>query len=122
MAFRMSKIRKNNILMTLLCGGGAKYGSGEDSLFIYEFLKKGLKVFSSPSIIATVDFTDSSWFKGYDEKYFLDKGALLYLLHKKFAMFFILVYLIRHKYMYEELGLKKSFHFLRKGYLEIKQV
>ena len=122
MAFKLNKVRKANISITLLCGGGSQYGSGEDSLFIYDFLNKGLKVYSMPLTIATVDFSESSWFKGYDEKYFFDKGVLLYLLHGKFVIFFIFIYLIRHRYMYQKLGIKKSFHNMKKGYLEIKHI
>ena len=47
-AVRLNSVRKRNILFSLLFGGGAKYGSGEDSVFIYDCLSKGMKIFSSP--------------------------------------------------------------------------
>lgn len=121
MAFKLNKIKKKNILITLICGAGTKYGSGEDSIFIYDCLKSGLKVYSSPYSIAMVDFQESSWFNGYDKKYFKDKGVLMYLLHGKFAYLFILIFLFRHKYMYEKIGFKTSFSSMLEGYREIKQ-
>lgn len=39
-AFRREQIIKKNINFSLLFGGGARYGSGEDTLFIIDCLKK----------------------------------------------------------------------------------
>lgn len=49
----------------------------EDTLFLKELIEKGLKLYKSPIRIASVDMSDSTWFKGYNEKYFKDKGALI---------------------------------------------
>lgn len=53
-AIRRESIIKNNINFTLLFGGGSRYGSGEDSLFLRESLKKGLKIYTHPYKIANV--------------------------------------------------------------------
>ena len=60
-----------------LFGSGAMYSCGEDTLFLKELIEKGLKLYKSPIRIASVDMSDSTWFKGYNEKYFKDKGALI---------------------------------------------
>ncbi len=52
------------------------YSWGEDTLFLKELIEKGLKLYKSPIRIASVDMSDSTWFKGYNEKYFKDKGHL----------------------------------------------
>ena len=96
-AVKLEKIRKNNINYSLLFGGGCKYGSGEDSIFIYECVKKELRVYTSSVVICEVDFSNSTWFKGYNEKYYFDKGALFYQLHGRYAFLFSIIYLIRHK-------------------------
>ena len=36
-----------------------------------------MKVYKSPLIVSTMAQDDSSWFTGFDDKYFRDKGALL---------------------------------------------
>ena len=72
---RNDSVTNRNITFHRQFGGGAPYSSGEDSLFIADLLKNRLKVYTYPAVIATVDQTDSSWFKGYTEKYFYDKGA-----------------------------------------------
>ena len=58
-------------------GGGARYGAGEDVTFIQDCLKAGLRVYTSPIIVSTMKQDSSTWFKGYDRKYYKDKGALL---------------------------------------------
>lgn len=75
-AFRLKKIQEKNIWFSILFGGGAKYGSGEDSIFISDLFKKHLKVYGCKKKIASFDRSTSSWFDGYNEKYYFDKGAL----------------------------------------------
>lgn len=74
---RREKLLYNNITFSLLFGGGAKYGAGEDTTFIQDCIKAGLKVYKSPVIVSTMKQEDSSWFTGFNKKYFVDKGALL---------------------------------------------
>ena len=75
-AARTEKIHKKNITFSLLFGGGAKYCNGEDSLFIAECIKKGLKVYKVPVMIGKENGRESTWFKGYDKKFFFDRGVL----------------------------------------------
>ncbi|MDO4562962.1 MAG: glycosyltransferase [Clostridia bacterium] len=77
-AVRREALLRANIAFSLLFGGGALYSAGEDSIFISDCIKKGMRVYASPNVLCSVDMSESSWFKGYDEKYFSDKGALLY--------------------------------------------
>jgi hypothetical protein len=74
-AFRKDSIVNHNIWFSLKFGGGATYGAGEDSLFLREALRKKLNIYTYPAKIATVNQTTSTWFKGYNSKFFFDKGA-----------------------------------------------
>lgn len=85
MAVRLDAIRKKNINFSLLFGGGAKYSSGEDSLFIFDALNAGLKILAIPKTIARVSHEKSTWFSGYDDKFFYDKGVLYGFLSPTFA-------------------------------------
>lgn len=76
-AMRKSAIDKACLSFSTLYGGGAKYSSGEDSLFIRDALRKGLKMYYCPQVIAKVKQEESSWFRGFTEKYFVDKGVLI---------------------------------------------
>ena len=76
-AIKKSAVDKTCLSFSTLYGGGAKYSSGEDSLFIRDAIRKGLKMYSSPIVIAKVKQEESSWFRGFTEKYFIDKGILI---------------------------------------------
>lgn len=76
-AVKRDSIQKNRICFSQLFGGGTLYSSGEDSLIIRDMLKNGLKIYAIPETIATVDQGTSTWFSGYHEKFFFDKGALM---------------------------------------------
>lgn len=76
-AMRKGAIDKACLSFSALYGGGAKYSSGEDSLFIRDAFRKGLKMYASPIVIAQVKQAESSWFHGYTDKFFIDKGILI---------------------------------------------
>lgn len=76
-AMKKSAVDKACLSFSTLYGGGAKYSSGEDTLFIREALRKGLKMYYCPAVIAKVKQEESSWFSGYTDKYFIDKGILI---------------------------------------------
>ena len=76
-AVRRKSVEKTCLSFSTLYGGGAIFSAGEDSLFIRQALKKGLKIYAIPCTIADVKQEESSWFRGYTEKYFIDKGVLL---------------------------------------------
>ena len=96
-AVKLESIKKNNIYFNLLFGGGTKYGSGEDSIFIYDCVKSGMKIYTSPEVILTIPKTDSTWFDGYNEKYFYDKGALLTRIFGRFNLIRMYVFLLKNK-------------------------
>jgi len=105
-AFKRKSILKANIWFSLLYGGGAKYSSGEDTLFLGEAYRKGLKIYTHPGKIADATQETSSWFKGYNEKFFNDKGVLLANLFPKM------------KYI---VGLKMAIQFKRKSHFSYLQ-
>ena len=76
-AIRKRALIGKNVYFNTLFGSGATYSCGEDTLFLKELIEKGLKLYKTPIRIASVDMSDSTWFKGYNEKYFRDKGALI---------------------------------------------
>lgn len=105
-AVKRNTLLSKNISFSLCFGGGTIYSSGEDSLFIWDMLKKGMRVYTHPFTIATVDQTTSTWFVGFTHKYFYDKGALYCALTNKiFAKLLCIQDLIRHRNMYKESGL-----------------
>ena len=114
--FKLGSIRKANIYFSLLFGGGARYSCGEDSLFIMECIRKGLNVYSNTSVIGYVSHTKSTWFKGYNEKFFIDKGVLYTYLFTRLTNLFLIQFILRHKKIYsEKIGRKEALKLMKKG-------
>lgn len=72
---RISAIRRKNISFSTLFGGGCAYSCGEDSLFFLDCIRNGLRVYTYIEPVGRNEYRESSWFKGYNEKFFFDKGA-----------------------------------------------
>lgn len=97
-AFRRASVEGAGIRFSLFFGGGTEHGSGEDSIFLRDCLKKGLKIYAVPYALAEIDQESvSTWFEGYNEKFFRDKGALYYCLHPVLWRVYALRYCIRIK-------------------------
>ena len=76
-AVRLQAVKNNGIYFNQCFGGGTEHCHGEDNLFLTACLDKGLKIIAVPAYIATlVDERESTWNKGYDEKYLRDQGCL----------------------------------------------
>lgn len=80
-AVRTAKMHSRNLTFSLLFGGGARYANGEDSLFLLDCLKAGLKIYAVPEEIGEEVPRPSTWFRGYDEKFFHDRGVLYHVLY-----------------------------------------
>jgi glycosyltransferase involved in cell wall biosynthesis len=55
-------------------GSGTGNGGGEENKFMFDVRRKNIKMWYVPSVIATVNPSDSQWFKGYDDQYFKNHG------------------------------------------------
>ncbi|MCR4586516.1 MAG: glycosyltransferase [Lachnospiraceae bacterium] len=84
-AMRREKIINAGIRYSLLFGGGAKYSNGEDSLFFMDCVRAGLKLKALPIEIGYEEPRESTWFSGYHEKFFFDRGVLYHFLYGNLA-------------------------------------
>ena len=117
-AIRKESIVKENITYSLLFGGGARYSAGEDNLFITHCIQAGLICRASKEHIGTVKQEVSTWFSGYGEKYFMDRGSLFAALYHRGAK--LMLFLMELK----SVGRKCDFSFrerLRLGFYGIKK-
>lgn len=96
-AIRTDRLKESRVTFSTLFGGGARYSAGEDSLFLNDFMDKGYTVWTSPIVIGEEKPGESTWFEGYHEKFFFDRGVLYYYLYGKFAVLFSLRYLLVHR-------------------------
>lgn len=121
-ALKTEKMHKKNLTYSLLFGGGAKYSNGEDSLFIRDCIKAGLKVYKTPVTIGREQERESTWFSGYHDKFFFDRGVLYEHLYGFWAKPIALQFLIRHKgIMCKEISVKKAYALMCEGLKEARK-
>lgn len=104
-AFRREAIRENGISFSLLFGGGARFSHGEDTLFLRDCLRAGLRLVCTPTVIASLgDGRASTWFEGFTDRYFSDQGALYAAISRKFYSLLCLQDALRHRKKYASHG------------------
>ncbi len=81
MAVRREAVLQHHLSFSQLFGGGCRFSAGEDSLFLRDCLRAGLRIYTHSNVLGQCSRDSSSWFAGYHEKYFYDKGALLQKLY-----------------------------------------
>lgn len=123
LAFRREKLIYKNMSFNTMFGSGSEYSCGEDTIFMKELMDKGFRIYKSPLKIAKIDMSGSTWFSGYNEKFFHDKGALIGVTYPR--MSYMLVLLQSLKNSKRRLGsyshFKKVFDWYIKGLKDYKK-
>ena len=121
-AVRRKVLIKSGVRFSELFGGGARYSCGEDSLFIRDCLKAGMKMYRTPALIGREEPREggeSTWFKGYDEKYFYDRGVLYAFLYGSLAAVMGLRYVYTKKrVMCKDIPWRQAYKILKNGIKE----
>lgn len=121
-AVKREKLFESGVTFSLLFGGGAKYSAGEDSLFLKEFMDKGYRVYTSPEVIGTEKEGNSTWFSGYHEKFFFDRGVLYHFLYGPLAKLWGFRFLLVHrKKMCQEISLKEAYRIMKEGIRSVRR-
>ena len=82
-------------------GSGSKHKMGEENIFLFDSLRKGLKIIQVPVVIGYVKIGESSWFHGYTEDYFKDLGAVYYRMSPFYSCFLIFQFILRKRKIYK---------------------
>lgn len=117
-AVKRESLLSSGVTFSLLFGGGARYSNGEDSLFLKEFMGKGYRVYTSPVVIGREESDGSSWFSGYNEKFFRDRGVLYRYLYGRFSRGMALRFLLVHKRLLCDgpgISLKQAYGWMKEG-------
>lgn len=118
---RRDALLRANVHYSLLFGGGARYSNGEDSLFLKDCLKAGLKIYSHTICIGEETERESTWFSGYHEKFFRDRGVLYHYLYGWLALPLSFRFLWAHREeMCREIPLSQAYSWMRDGVREAR--
>ncbi|MBQ2184374.1 MAG: glycosyltransferase family 2 protein [Lachnospiraceae bacterium] len=110
-----------------LFGGGAKYSNGEDSLFLRDAYKSGISMYATETHIGSEMPGKSTWFEGFTEKFFFDRGVLFAFLYGRTAWIWRMRFILTKKEMFKgnigrkeadklmKAGIKEGFELIKKG-------
>ena len=116
-AFRRQAVIRNAISFHLMFGGGARFTAGEDTMFLRDCIRKGLVVIAVPEcILQLTDERPSTWFFGYDRKFFEDFGASYFYHYGRLARIVTLIQLVRKRKAWRsEYSLSEQWRFANDG-------
>ncbi|MBO5292277.1 MAG: glycosyltransferase [Lachnospiraceae bacterium] len=123
-AARTGRLHAAGVTFSLLFGGGARYSNGEDSLFLRECISRGLKVFKAPVTIGREEASgESTWFSGYHEKFFFDRGVLYHFLYGRLAKPIAIRFLLAHReLMCRDIPVRQAYRLMCDGIKEAKEL
>ena len=99
---KKESIENANIKFDEDFGSGCSFKVGEESIFLYEALRKKLKIYFVNRKIGVVTQKQSKWFSGYNKDFFINQGTIFYRLSKKYYKLLILQYALRKRKLYKE--------------------
>jgi glycosyltransferase involved in cell wall biosynthesis len=116
-AFRRRSVVKHGINFNILFGGGTEFSGGEDTLFLKSCLDHKLKIIALPITLGKLEETrPSTWFDGYTENYFINRGALFAALSPRFAKLLCIQFILRRfKSFDSKLTPNKAFQLMVEG-------
>ncbi|MCM1568139.1 MAG: glycosyltransferase family 2 protein [Roseburia sp.] len=118
-AARTEVLHRAGVSFSLLFGGGAKYSNGEDSLFLHDCLKKGLHLYADTAKLGREVYRESSWFTGYHQKFFFDRGVLYPYLYGPLAKLWALRFLLtKRTVLCQEVGVRQAYAWMKAGIRE----
>lgn len=72
--FKKEAVQDSAVKFDEKMGAGTGNGGGEEIKFLYDLYKKGIEMYSDNNVIARLLPSESSWFNGYNELFFLNYG------------------------------------------------
>lgn len=100
-SFRRERLLRSGVFFDEHLGAGTGNGGEEELKFLLDCQRAGLNIYYVPVEIASVAQTESTWFHGFDEKFFENRGATTrYILGPALAGAYGIYYVLRKRGMY----------------------
>lgn len=116
-SFRRQRLLDSKVRFDELLGAGTGNGAEEELKFLLDCQRAGLRIYYVPEEIAAVEQTRSTWFNGFTEAFFENRGATTrYILGAPMALVYGVYYVLRKKKLYQEnLTVRQAFKALLRG-------
>ena len=126
-SFRIDSVKKLNLKFDPYLGAGSGNGASEEVKFLRDCIQAGLNAYFVPENIGTVgndyyetaDGSSSSWFAGFDRKFFYQRGTVnRYIYGFPVAVFYAFYYTFTKRKMYGKyISMKDALIYTLKGIL-----
>ena len=115
-SFKRESIVNNNVYFDEHMGAGSGNGAEEEFRFLTDCRKNGLAIYYVPFVIADVAQTKSTWFKGYNEEFFINRGnTTRYIMGYVPAVLYAAYYSIRKRHQFDsDISWFKAFRLILK--------
>jgi len=101
-SFRRERLLAAAVRFDELLGAGTGNGAEEELKFLLDCERAGLRIYYVPAVIASVAQESSTWFSGFDLRFFENRGATTrYILGAGMASLYAVYYIIRKRHIYE---------------------
>lgn len=114
---KRKSLKDKNVRFDEHFGPGSEVAHGEDTIFMCDCYKNNLKVYSKNSLLCHGELIsrESTWFSGYDKKFFFDNG-IIYKRISKVPFLLILYFAIKkHKLYKKQCEFNKAIKFMVEG-------
>lgn len=99
-AFRRERLISSGVNFKVEFGAGSIFYAGEENIFLSECLRRGLKLYFVPVKIADIYLGESTWFEGFNDRYFFTKGATFAAMSRSLSAILILQFAFRKRSLY----------------------
>ena len=100
--FNKNSIINNGLKFNENFGSGTKLNRGEENIFLYDALRKKLKIRFINKKIGEVEQSESTWYTKHDKEFFEIQGQVFKEMSPKYYKLLILQFAIRKYYLYHK--------------------
>ena len=120
MVVKRESIIKYNVKFDENFGAGSPNGAGEENIFMFDCLKKNMKIYYIPIVIGTLLPSESTWFNGFNKEYFVKRGRIFRRLFGFYGYVHSLYFAISKYRRYKnQLSLTQAIALLYRGMYQI---
>lgn len=117
--FRREKLLASGVLFDENMGAGSGNGAEEEFRFLTQCRKAKLRIYHYPFRLASVAQTQSTWFKGFDEEFFVNRGnTTRYIMGLPLSVLYAAYYALAKRKQLSGMSMFRAFSYTVKGIKE----
>ncbi len=122
LSFRRERLLQAGVRFDELLGAGSGNGAEEELKFLTDCEKAGLRIYYFPLEVASLETGESTWFGGFHEQFFRDRGGTTrYILGLPLASAYAVYYVIKKRSLYRgQISSRAALRAIFQGILEDK--